>query len=350
MKNVPPEVRPQFASDNCSGICPEALDSMIRANQGYSESYGEDIWTRNASDAIREFFQCDCDVFFVFNGTAANSLALSSICRPYHSIICHEMAHIETDECGSPEFFSNGAKLLTVPGANGKIDFGAVEARIVKRKDIHYPRPHVLSITQSTEAGTVYSPEELQSINKLARKYGLFIHMDGARFANAVASLKVHPSEISWKSGVDVLCLGGTKNGLAYSEAVVFFNRSLATDFEYHCKQAGQLASKMRFMTAPWVDLIESRTWLKNAENANHYARLLSERLSGFKEIRVMYPPEANAVFVSMESNLEKELRDRGWIFHNFFAAGCNRFMCSWSTREEDIEMLCEDIRQITKS
>ena len=156
---MPPEARPQFASDNCSGICPEALDSMIRANHGYSESYGEDIWTRKASDAIREFFQCDCDVFFVFNGTAANSLALSSICRPYHSIICHEMAHIETDECGSPEFFSNGAKLLTVPGANGKIDFGAVEARIVKRKDIHYPRPHVLSITQSTEVGTVYTPK-----------------------------------------------------------------------------------------------------------------------------------------------------------------------------------------------
>ncbi len=341
------EPKSHFASDNCAGICPEALDAMVRVNHGYSNSYGEDFWTREASNAVRKFFDRDCDIFFVFNGTAANSLALSSICRPYHSIICHEMAHIETDECGGPEFFSNGAKLLTVPGKNGKVDLRAVEARITRRADIHYPRPHVLSITQSTEAGTVYTPEELISIRDLARKYGLFIHMDGARFANAAASLKVHPSEISWKAGIDVLCLGGTKNGLAYSEAVVFFNHQLASDFDYHCKQAGQLASKMRFMTAPWIELLKDGVWLSNAENANICAKELSEKLSEIKQVRVAYPTEANAVFVKMEPGLEKGLKERGWVFHNFIATGYSRLMCSWKTTHDEIEMLLRDIRQI---
>jgi len=191
--------------------------------------------------------------FFVFNGTAANSLALASLCQSYHSIICQEFAHIETDECGAPEFFSNGTKLLLASGKDGKINLADAEQLITKRNDIHYPKPRVLSLTQATELGTVYSPNEVAAAGELARRYGLRLHMDGARFANAVASLGCHPAELSWRAGVDVLCFGGAKNGMAVGEAVVFFNQELAEEFDYRCKQAGQLASKMRFLAAPWI-------------------------------------------------------------------------------------------------
>ena len=339
-----PDKKSAFASDNCAGICPEALKGLIEVNSGFAPSYGEDLSTQKASDSIRELFRTDCDVFFVFNGTAANSLALSSICQSYHSIICHELAHIETDECGGPEFFSNGSKLLTVPGENGKVDLDAVQSRIVRRKDIHYPRPHVLSITQPTETGTVYSVDQLSAASDLAHKYGLHVHVDGARFANAVASLNVHPSEISWKAGVDVLCFGGTKNGMALSEAVVFFNHALASDFEYHCKQAGQLSSKMRFISAPWISMLADGAWLRHAEQANRCASLLAKSLQKYPSIKLMYPCEANAVFVKMEHHLREKLRNLGWVFHDFIGTGYSRFMCSWATKEEDIKNLMGDI------
>jgi threonine aldolase len=210
-KDTPILEKPQFASDNYAGICPEALQAMLEANGGFSKAYGEDEWTDLASDKIRELFDIDCDVYFVFNGTAANSLALSSLCQSYHSVICHEAAHVETDECGGPEFFSNGTKILTVPGENGKVHLPSVEEKITRRSDIHYPKPRVLSITQPTEVGTVYSIDELGVMQALVKKYNLRLHMDGARFANAIATLGVHPSEITWKVGVDVLCFGGTK-------------------------------------------------------------------------------------------------------------------------------------------
>jgi len=218
--------RTQFASDNTAGICPEAWAAMERANRGSEPSYGDDTWTERAADKLRELFEKpDAEVFFVFNGTAANSLALASCCQSYHSVICHEHAHIVDDECGAPEFFSNGTKLLGAPGAHGKIGPDAIATLASKRTDIHYPKPRVISLTQSTEMGAVYTLGELTAIREVTQRFSLATHMDGARFANAVASLGASPKAATWEAGVDVLCFGGTKLGLGYGEAVIFFNR-----------------------------------------------------------------------------------------------------------------------------
>jgi len=337
----------QFASDNYAGICPEAMEAINEANKGYAKAYGEDEWTQIASDKIREFFDIDCEVFFVFNGTAANSLAISSLCQSYHSVICHELAHIETDECGGPEFFSNGTKILLVPGENGKINIDAVEKTITKRTDIHYPKPKVLSITQPTEVETIYTVEELRKIQEIVRKYNLKLHMDGARFFNVLVSLNVHPSEITWKVGVDVLCFGGTKIGMPYGEAIVFFNKELAYEFDYRCKQAGQLASKMRFIAAPWIKMLETGAWFKYAKNANEKAKLLEKKLNEIPEIEIMYPCQANSIFVNFPEKVENELRNRGWYFYDFIGSGFSRLMCSWSTKQEDVELFINEVKDI---
>src|SRR6185295_6782128 len=223
------EIRRHFASDNYAGICPEAWAALAEANQGHAPGYGDDLYTARAADLIREVFETNCEVFFTFNGTAANSLSLASLCQSYHSILCSELAHVETDECGAPEFFSNGTKVLLVPAFDGKVDAPGVERMVKKRTDIHFPKPRAVSITQATEVGTVYTPNEIKAVWAKAKSHGLRMHMDGARFANAVASLGCAPKEITWQAGIDVLCLGGTKNGMAVGDAVVFFNRELAS-------------------------------------------------------------------------------------------------------------------------
>lgn len=336
----------QFASDNYAGICPEALQAMETANHGFEPSYGDDVWTDRACESIRQVFETDCQVFFVFNGTAANSLALAALCRSYHSVICHDLAHVETDECGAPEFFSNGTKILHIHGPQGKLALAEVERAITRRSDIHYPRPKVLSLTQATEVGTVYTPDEIGAAGELARRYGLRVQMDGARFANAVVSLDVPPADITWRAGVDVLCLGGAKNGLAVGEAVVFFDRELASEFEYRCKQAGQLASKMRFISAPWIGMLESGAWLKNARHANDCAALLEQKLAGIPGVRIMYPRQANSVFVEMPEAVVGGLRAAGWHFYSFIGSGGARFMCSWQTTREDVFLLSEAVRK----
>jgi len=337
----------QFASDNYAGICPEAMQAMIEANVDHSGAYGHDRWTSRAADLVREIFETDCEVFFVFNGTAANSLVLASLCQSYHSILCHELAHIETDECGAPEFFSNGTKLLQVRGDAGKLNVDALEQIVTKRTDVHFPKPRVISVTQATEVGTVYRPSEIGEISELAKAYGLRLHMDGARFANAVASLDIAPSEITWKAGVEALCFGGTKNGIHVGDAVVFFNRELAYEFEYRCKQAGQLCSKMRFMSAPWVGLLQDGTWLKNAGHANAMAKLLEKSLQDVPEIRQLHPTEANSVFVEMPATLIKNLRHDGWNFYTFIGTGGCRLMCAWDTQPEDVKQLADAIKQL---
>lgn len=336
-----------FASDNYSGICPEAWQSMLEANSGYVNSYGDDPWTAKACNRLREFFETDCQVFFVFNGTAANSLALASMCRSYHSIICHEIAHVETDECGASEFFSNGTKVLLVPGEGGKIDLDAVVHTIERRSDIHYPKPKVLTITQATELGTLYSPDELREVGDLADRYQLKLHMDGARFANALASLELPAAEISWKAGVDVLTFGGTKNGMAVGEAVVFFDQKLAEEFDYRCKQAGQLASKMRYLAAPWVGMLEQGTLLKNAAHANRCAVLLAEQLLRVPDVTLVHPVQANAVFVQMPEALINALHDAGWHFYTFIGSGHARFMCSWQSSADDIFLFGDELAKI---
>ena len=337
----------QLASDNYAGICPEAFDYLVKANlSGDESSYGDDPWTARAADTFRTLFETDCEVFFVFNGTAANSLALASLCQSYHSVICHEAAHVETDECGGPEFFSNGSKLLTAKGDEGKLTEETVEALILKRTDIHYPRPKVVTLTQATELGTIYTVDEIQAVATVAKRHGLKVHMDGARFANAIAAMNVHPADVTWRAGVDVLCFGGTKNGLPVGEAVVFFDRKLAEDFDYRCKQAGQLASKMRFISAPWLGLLEDDVWLRNARHANSMTAKLYEQLTDIPNIRVLQPPQANAIFVDFPTAVAEALHDRGWKFYDFIGAG-SRLMCSWETSTETIAEFIADLRSV---
>lgn len=338
-----------FASDNYAGICPEAWQAMAAANDGYAASYGDDRQTARACELLRELFETDCQVFFVFNGTAANSLALASLCQSYHSIICHELAHVETDECGAPEFFSNGTKILLAPGTNGKIDLQAAEHLITKRSDIHYPKPHVLSLTQATELGTVYAIDEVAAAGELAQRYGMRLHMDGARFANAIATLGCKPADCTWRAGVDVLCFGGAKNGMALGEAVVFFDQRLAEEFDYRCKQAGQLASKMRFLSAPWIGMLEHGRWLERARHANRCAARLEELLLELPGMEIMFPRQANSVFVRMPQLLLDGLHQRGWHFYTFIGAGGARLMCSWATTNEDIDAFIHDARELIR-
>jgi threonine aldolase len=339
------EARQQFTSDNNAGICPEALEALLEANAGgHVTSYGDDAWTKRACDLVRNLFQTDCEVFFVFNGTAANALVLAALCQSYHSVICHEVSHVETDECGAPEFFSNGSKLLTVKGSDGKITPTALEALATKRTDLHFPKPRALSITQSTEVGTVYTVEELQALAAMAKRHRLNVHMDGARFANAVAALNVHPSEVTWRAGIDVLSLGGTKNGLPVGEAVVFFRKDLAEDFAWRTKQAGQLASKMRFISAPWLGLLDNDVWLKNARHANDMARHLADRIRHAPGVKLMFEPAVNAVFAELPVELQKGLRDRGWSFYTFIGEGGCRLMCAWDTSKETVDRFADDL------
>lgn len=237
---------PQFASDNGSGFCPEALDYLIRANSGSAPAYGHDEWTAKAADAIRELFEHDAEVFFAFNGTAANSMALAHLCQPYQAIVCHVWSHIETDECGAPGFFAHGARLLLGAGEGGKLGLESATAWARSQDDLRFPRPVVLSLTQSTEVGTVYKPQELTALCSLAKENGMKVHVDGARLMNAVAALNLSPAELSWQCGVDVLSLGASKTGGGIGDTVVFFDRELARGFDYRCKQSGQLAAKMR--------------------------------------------------------------------------------------------------------
>ncbi|MBD9483209.1 low specificity L-threonine aldolase [Pseudomonas sp. PDM14] len=336
----------QFASDNYSGVCPEAWAAMTEANQGHQRAYGEDQWTARAADHFRQLFETDCEVFFAFNGTAANSLALASLCQSYHSVICSETAHVETDECGAPEFFSNGSKLLTAHTEQGKLTPATIREVALKRQDIHFPKPRVVTLTQASEVGTVYRPEEIRAISQTCKELNLNLHMDGARFSNACAFLGCSPAELTWKAGVDVLCFGGTKNGMAVGEAILFFNKALAEDFDYRCKQAGQLASKMRYLSAPWVGLLQDGAWLRYANHANRCARLLAKLVDDVPGVSLMFPVEANGVFLQLSETAIERLRDWGWRFYTFIGAGGARFMCSWDTEEARIRELAADIRR----
>ena len=336
-----------FASDNNSGICPEAWAALEEANHGHASGYGEDQWTRKACRLIRDLFETDCDVFFIFTGSAANALGLASVCRSYHSIICHEASHVQNDECGAPEFFSGGAKVRTLTGKDGRLTPEAITAAIAKRRDLHFPKTGALSLTQSTELGTVYTPVQLKANCRAAKKSGLKIHMDGARFSNAIASLGVAPKDITWKAGVDMLSFGLTKNGTHAGEALVFFDKLLAREFDWQNKQAGQLASKMRFLTAPWVGMLQDGAWLRHANHANKMAKRLRRALSKISGIKFLHPTQANAVFVDMPPVLVDAMHKRGWHFYTLYSDNDARLMCSWDTTPKDIDDFVGDLNDL---
>ena len=346
-----------FASDNTAGVCPEALAALIAANTGRVSSYGDDPFTARAQALMRELFETDCETFFVFNGTAANALALSALCSRHQSILCHEAAHIDTDECGAPEFFTGGSKLLPLTGARGKLHPAEIERALTRGHGVHFPRPATLSLTQSTEFGTLYTIDELHSLTDLAHARGLHVHMDGARFANAAAafnsshsppatrhSAAASAADLTWRAGVDVLCFGGTKNGLLTTEAVVFFNPTLARDFAARVKQSGQLASKQRFASAQWAAVLADGSWLRQAAHANACTQKLAAALSPLPGVTLAFEPEVNAVFVNLPPAAATALLARGWHFYPFIGDHGYRLMCSWDTRDEDLAAFIADL------
>lgn len=342
-----PSANHAFASDNTAGICPEALAAIQTANTGRAPSYGDDVQTAEARRLFEEVFETACDVFFVFNGTAANALVLAALCQRHHAILCHALSHVETDECGAPEFFTGGSKVLPVAGENGKLRPGDLEPVMQRGHGVHFPKIHALSITQSTELGTVYSVEELRALTEFAHRRGLAVHVDGARFANAAATLKtrgISPADATWRAGVDVLCFGGTKNGLLTSEAIVFFNRELAREFEYRVKQSGQLSSKMRFASAQWAAILRDDAWLRHGAHANGQAQALAAGLRDLG-LRIIMPTDANGVFVELPPRVAAALEQRGWRFYRFIGEHGYRLMCSWETRKEDVDAFLADAR-----
>lgn len=337
-----------FASDNTAGLAPEALAALTAANLGSAPSYGDDGWTARAKKMLGEIFATECETFFVFNGTAANALALAQYCRSHHSVLCHQVSHLDTDECGAPEFFTGGGKLITVAGASGKLTPAGLAPVLTHGHGVHYPKPGALSLTQSTEWGTVYTPAEVRALCTVAKKHGLAVHMDGARFANAAAALAgrgVTPADFTWRAGVDVLCLGGTKSGMNSTEAVIFFQREHAHEFEYRVKQAGQLASKMRFATAQWCGMLESGAWLRHAAHANAMAQMLAAALRPVPGVKFIAEPEANGVFVELPPATAAALEQRGWRFLRFIGEHGYRLMCSWATPPEAINRFVADLR-----
>lgn len=337
-----------FASDNTAGIAPEAMAAFTAANTDPVPSYGSDDWTRRAKEHLQAVFETPCEVFLVFNGTAANALALSALCRSYHGIICHDFAHVHVDECGAPEFFTGGAKVIPVAGPGGKLLPADVERTILQRTDVHHPKAGALSLTHATEWGSVYSPDEVSALCAVAKKHRLGVHMDGARFANAhvtLAARGARPADHTWRAGVDVLCFGGTKNGMSTTVAVVFFNPEHAREFAYRGKQAGQLDSKMRFAAAQWVGMLESGAWLRHAAHANAMARRLAAALRPLPQLKLLAEPEANGVFVELPPVTVEKLWAQGWHFHRFIGEHGYRLMCSWATAPETVDRFAADLR-----
>ena len=334
-----------FSSDNVTGACPEVMDAIIAANDGIVESYGNDKWSLNLQKKLSEIFETDVVVFPVVSGTAANALALSVLSPVFGKIFCNELSHINTDECGAPEFFSGGAKLVTMTSDDGKINAKDLGHNIRGTGNVHLSQPAAVSITQACETGTVYQLEEIKSIAETAHEHGLKVHMDGARFANAIVSLDVSPAEMTWKSGIDVLSFGGTKNGCLTAEAVVFFKPELVGNFPYLHKRSGQLLSKMRFVSAQLEAYISNDVWLRNARNANAMAKLLSEGLAKFPDIKLAYTTQSNEVFVHLPSSIIDLLNAEGYnVSEDELDGKSVRFVTAWNTVSDDIDKLISTI------
>jgi len=338
-------VKVLFGSDNHSGIDPEILRAIIEANKGYTIAYGYDEYTEKAVDKFKEYFGKDIDVYFVYNGTAANILGLKAVTDSFNSIICSEVSHLNVHECAGPENFI-GCKLITIPTSDGKLTVDKIKPYVTGFGDQHIAQPKVISITQPTEFGTVYTPREIKRIADFAHRNSLLLHMDGARICNAAAYLKIGLREITRDVGVDILSFGGTKNGMMFGEAVVFFDKELSKNFIYIRKQGMQLASKMRFISAQFIAYLSNNLWLKNARYANNIARYLYEKIKGIPEIKITQKVESNAVFVSMPEEYISKLQEK-YFFYVF--NGQARWMCSFSTTKKDIDRFVETIEEILK-
>ena len=332
--------RYDFASDNTAGAAPEALESLVRFNEGFTSGYGTDVVTAEAADCVRALLDTDADVRFTASGTASNAVSLAALCRPFESVAAHEHAHVCTDETGAPGFFGQGLGLIRLPGAAGKIEPQALE-QALEAPDVSYRQsPAALSLTNATEYGTVYSEAEIRNLTAIAKAKGLPVHLDGARLANAAASgfdLKRIKD-----LGIDILIVGGTKAGMPPTEAVVLFDKALPRRFDARLKQAGQLPSKGRFLSAPWIGMLRGGAWVGRARHANAMAR----KLAALMPFKVRHAVEANAVFVEMDDAALERLRATGWFVYRF-TDGTVRFMCSWATTAEAVEQIGEALKGV---
>ena len=335
-----------FASDNNATIHPEVLDAIARANDGHVLGYGHDQGTRELESLFREHFGSDAQTYLVFNGTAANVLSLRATCRRFQAVICADTAHLNVDECGAPEAIA-GVKLLTVAGEHGKLTPELIEGRIERVGDEHAAQPRVVSISQCTELGTVYSIDELRAIVELAHDRGLVVHMDGARLSNAAAALGLSLGALSTDAGVDIVSFGGTKNGLLGGEAVVILEPTLAEGFDYLRKQTLQLASKMRYLNAQFSALLSDGLWLRCAEHANAMARKLAKAVEGIADVTITRPVQTNAVFATIPADAIEPLRERFAFYTWDERRGEVRWMCSWDTTEEDVAAFAQAVRDV---
>ena len=338
-----------FLSDNTAAVHPGIMEAMAAANAGHAPAYGADGLTEEAEKALELLFETDVRGFLVCSGTAANALALSAMTPPYGGILCHEEAHINVDECGAPEFFT-GAKLIPLPGEGGKLTPEVVRARLARfAHGEHQVKPAVLSISNPTEMGRVYTPEEVRALARVAHAHGMLLHVDGARFANAVAALGCHPDELAGRAGVDVLSLGATKNGAMLAEAVLFFNTALAVEFARRRKRAGQLVSKSCYLAAQWLAWLRDERWRELAEHANAMARLLAARLDDVPGVEIAEPVETNMVFAWLPRTLHVALVEAGAEYYCWREEQERvqaRLVCSWQTREQEIESFITAARQ----
>ncbi len=336
-----------FASDNTTGAAPEILAAITAANAERLMPYGNDDLTRAAEKRLAELFETDAHVFLVATGTAANALALSAMAPPFGAIYCHEHAHIMDSETGAPEFFTGGAKLMPLAGAHGKIAADALDAAVgsVAPGRVHHVKPAAVSITQATEAGTVYALDEVRRIAEVCRRRGLRLHMDGARFANAVAALGCSPAEATWKAGVEALSFGATKNGALSLEAVVLFADDLARDFAFRRKRGGHLFSKMRLLSAQMRAYLEDDLWLRNARRANAMAARLAKGLAAIDGVTMSQPVEANILFPRLTAAIVAGLKKDGYLFYERGGEHMVRLICAYDTREADVDALVASAR-----
>jgi len=340
-----------FCSDNVAGIAPEILAAIGAANTGASASYGADQWTARLDKHLAEIFERKVTAFPIVTGTAANALALSVMTPPYGSIYCHEEAHIAVDECGAPEMYTAGAKLRPLTGANGKLTAETVAAALAQGRagDVHHVQPAALSLTQATECGTAYRPDEVAAICAIAKQHNLKTHMDGARFANAVAHLNLSPAEITWKAGIDALCFGATKNGAMGAEIVVFFNDELANTFAFHRKRAGHLMSKMRFVSAQLDAYFADGLWLRYARHANAMAQRLVQGLTVLPGVKLLYPVEANEIFIELPVPTVDALREAGFAFYDWpnSPAGTIRLVTAFNTEQQAVDQFLATAKRL---
>jgi threonine aldolase len=337
-----------FASDNNAGVHVAVLKAVAQANLGHAVGYGDDVYTESAVHKFKQHFGRDIDVFMVFNGTAANCLSLKSLTDSYHAVICSEAAHIYTDECGAPEKFT-GCKLIPIPAPDGKLTVESVSHAYHGIGDQHHVQPRVISITQATEMGTVYKPGEIKALARFAHQRGMFLHVDGARIANAAASLGQTLRQATRDLGVDVLSFGGTKNGAIGAEAVVFFDPTLSRNFLYLRKQGMQLASKMRFISAQFEALFAGELWLKNAQHANRMAQLLQKLLRKIPQVELVYRVEANGVFAKIPRPAIARLQKRYFFYVWNETQSVVRWMCSFDTTEQDVKQFARFVAETVK-